>query len=517
MSEFDALCVLGVVVALVPWFVGLFEKQKHVLRSAGKRIAILCGRRSGKTVAAAAGLAEALHNACFDEAVVYAARTRDVAKRLIWGKLHKLASDNALPWTFIEGELTIRNEKGGYILVVGLDKPAEIEKLRGLKIRRFIGDEPATYAAILETLMDEILEPATADIDGDIWFVGTPGKVLAGFWYEISTNTRPDEEEEADDEEPREEWEIHHWTMFDNPFMPNARRFLDRVLRRKGWTEAHPTIQQEYFGRWVPDNDGAVYKYNPKKNDVFALPANYRADKWIHTLCVDFGISDNFAWSLLASHPRETKTYVIGNGAAPGQLISEMADVLLGIVTTHNVHELAGDPGGGGAALILEWNKRYVDRAGGLRMIAAKKTEKLANIRILSSELLSGNLLLLQPSCKELASEITVLPWANEQRVKEHPSYPNDRADSMLYAFRHHYAYLHTDTKSAPSTEPDDPSRIDAELESYQRRRRTKSWLNERAAQLQTVCSSLLAICATWARRVCASVPRSSKLTFRLQ
>ena len=455
---------------LTPWFQGLFRPQRRVLRSPARLKAILCGRRAGKTVAAAAGLADALDAAEFDEAVVYAARTRAIAKRLIWAKLHKCARDaGRKDWKFSETELTITNSKGGFVLIVGLDKPAEVEKLRGLKMRRFVGDEPATYSAVLDALYDEILEPALMDLDGDIWLMGTPGPILAGFWYEASTQ-----------QDGFEEWEPHHWTMFDNPHTPDARAYLDRVLTRKGLDESDPTIQQEYFGRWCADDRAQVYRYVAAINDHAGLPAGYDPRKWVHTVCVDFGVVDDFAWTVEASHPHREQCYFVENGAGAGLLIDQMAEIVLRLMTAYNVHFLGGDPGGGGKSLIEQWNQRYAAKAGGMLMVAVEKTEKRANIDIFNSDLRTGRLLYCMEACAELATEHTLLPWADAKRLKEHPSYPNNRADSALYTHRHHRAYLHSLPRVEPNQSrlaPDDPIRIAAEERQFQRDSDAEWWL----------------------------------------
>lgn len=461
-----------------PWLGDLFKQQRRAILSRARRKAILCGRRSGKTVTAAAKLADALDEADFDEAVVYAARTRAIARRLIWAKLHKLARDHGREsdWTFSETDLTVTNKRGGFILIVGLDKPAEIEKLRGLKIRLFVGDEPATYSSILEPLYDEILEPACADLDGEIWFVGTPGKVLAGFWYGISSGKFTRQDEDGDDESV-EDWEVHHWTMFDNPHMKNPRAFLDRVMRRKGWSEDDATVQQEYFGRWTADDSAQVYRYLPSRNDAQARPKHYDRDTWAISMAVDFGIGDSFAWSVVGAHRDERCTYTLTSGKVAGLLVDEMAEIVAKVVDEFRPDRLFGDPGGGGKALIDEWNKRWASKAGGIGMEIAPKAEKLAHIELFNTELRTGRHKFVQPDCKELTTEIELLPWHKpELRTKEHPAYPNDCADSNLYAWRGLFAYMH----EAPEKPPHpaiDPNRYDAwetqrEIEEYERQQR---------------------------------------------
>lgn len=425
-----------------PWVQELFTRQQRVIQSRARRKAIRCSRRAGKTVTAGAGLAEALEDADFDEAVVYAARTRGIAKRLIWGKLRRIARDHKRSgWEFSEAELTITNERGGFIIVVGLDKPAEIEKLRGLKIRRFVGDEPATYASLLGELYDEILEPACADLDGDIWLMGTPGPILKGFWYEASRDRR-------DDEEPSE-WELHHWTMFDNPHMKDPIGFLERVMNRKGWSKDNPVVLREYYGLWTSDDDAQVYRYMSSRNDVYAVPG-YSLEtrsQWVHTLGIDYGMVDACAWVVIASHQHQNEIFAIRAFEKTGLLPEKAADITRSLVAEFDPYVLVGDAGGLGKPYVEAYNQRHLHDATGeaksIAMIAAEKTEKRAHIELMNGDIRSGRFKLLIPDCAVLAKQMEHLPWADDRREKEHPAYDQHACDAALYAFRHHRSFMH--------------------------------------------------------------------------
>lgn len=437
-----------------PWLKDLFAQQRKAVLSKARRKAVLCGRRSGKTVTAAAKLADSLSEADFDEAVIYAARTRAIARRLIWAKLHKLARDTGKEdeWTFSETDLTVTNDKGGYILLVGMDKPAEIEKLRGLKIRLFIGDEPATYASVLEQLYDEILEPACADLDGEVWFVGTPGKVMAGFWWRCSTNQDAPVDEDGDEVEA-DKWEVHHWTMFDNPHMREPRKFLDRVMRRKGWAEDNATVQQEYFGRWCADDSASVYRYLPDRNDHAGFPESLYVygtktidfANWIFAMAVDFGTRKNFAYSVVGARRDEKVSYTFESGQTEDTLVDDMAKKVGEVVARWKPDTLDGDPGGGGSALINEWNARWAPTVK-LSMEVAEKSEKLAHIEMFNTELRTARHKFCQDQCKGLTSDMEILPWANDKREKEHPAYANHRPDSNLYSWRRLKAFFNDKT-----------------------------------------------------------------------
>lgn len=460
------LALLMASLAGPPWIGELFGRQRRVLRSGARRKAIRCSRRAGKTVTAASALAEALEEADFDEAVVYAARTRGIAKRLIWAKLRKIQREHRPAWVVSETELTVTNERGGFILVVGLDKPAEIEKLRGLKMRRFIGDEPATYSSLLEDLYDEILEPACADLDGDVWLMGTPGPILSGFWHDVSRDRRADEEPA--------EWELHHWTMFDNPHMKDPVGFLERVMKRKGWSKDNPTVLREYYGLWVSDEDAQVYRYLSTRNDVASVPG-YNLEtrsQWAHAIGVDFGMTDSCAWVVIASHKSSQDVYALRVFKRTDLRTEQAADVTRSLVNEFDPFVLVGDGGGLGKPYVAEYNARHF---AGIKMLSADKTEKRAHIELMNSDIRVGRFKLLMPECKELAQEWTDLPWANDKREREHPAYPNHASDAALYAWRHHRAFMHRPPeKPKAKARPDSDEYIEREEREFARQK-TKS------------------------------------------
>lgn len=201
LSDRELLAVLAARSAPVQKLLAsLHPKQRDVLRSKARFIAARAGRRSGKTTLNGAVLAVNLEKCGFDEVCVYVARTREIARRLIWGKLKELHREHGFAWTFNEATLEVRNARGGYIAVVGADKIQEIEKLRGLKMRVAILDEPATYAHVIEPLVRDVIEPALGDLRGKLYATGTPGIVCAGWWFEVSTGKRA-------------KWLVFHWTV----------------------------------------------------------------------------------------------------------------------------------------------------------------------------------------------------------------------------------------------------------------------------------------------------------------
>jgi hypothetical protein len=63
--------------------------------------------------------------------------------------------------------------------------------------------------------------------------------------------------------------------MFKNPHLDKPREWLDDELKLKGLPEDDPTVQRNYFGRWVRDEKAQLFQYLPGRNDfenkVFAF------------------------------------------------------------------------------------------------------------------------------------------------------------------------------------------------------------------------------------------------------
>lgn len=455
-----------------PWLRDLFLQQHDVATSTERFKAVTTSRRGGKTVMLGGLAADALDLCRHDEGVVYLARTRQIAKDLLWSKLKRLDQAHSKRWNFREQELRVDTPNGGFMVVRGAEGGApgeELDKLRGLKLRRALVDEPATYAETLGALLREVVEPALGDLRGDCIVAGTPGIVCAGTWHEISTGVRA-------------KWKRWHWTILNNPHFPDAAKYLAEVREENGWDEDNATYRREYLGEWVIDDAAQVYRYLASRNDT-AMPVRYDASRWVHVIGVDFGVNDDCAWTVMASHPHERRIYAISSFKRSGLLVDEAAAVTAQLCAAYRPLILVGDTGGLGKAYAEEWNRRHAGRGDMPGMLAAEKTEKRANIELLNTELRTQRLMLVQPGCKDLADEVTVLPWYDSDRLKEHPAYANHCADSMLYAFRHCYAYLHERPAAAvlpPNQLPLDSEARIAHEEDLFSRDRSADWWDDR-------------------------------------
>jgi hypothetical protein len=434
-----------------PWIQALHPLQREVALSSARWKAVTTARRSGKTVLDTALAADALEESDHDEATLYIARNRGVAKKLFWPKIRGLQRHYKLAWHPNETELSITTERGGILYVVGAeggDPEEEMEKLRGLKMRRVICDEPGTYAYTLRRLLKDIIEPGLGDLRGDCIVNGTPGIVCTGAWHEISTGILP-----KGDKRPAkslEKWRRWQWDIRNNPFFRDSAQYLADVLEENGWDEEEPTFQREYLGRWVVDPSAQVYRYAASRNAVTEVPG-YDVHSWVHTVGTDFGVNDSSAWAVLASHPHKRDIYVIESIARKGLLPEKAAELTRSLVNKYRPHALVGDSGGLGKPYVMAYNERF---DAGIRMEPAEKTEKRANIELINGDFTSGRLKMLMPACMDLGGQLENLPWHKEDREHEHPGYANDRADAMNYGWRAHRAFTHEEPDKASHRTP---------------------------------------------------------------
>ncbi len=66
----------------------------------------------------------------------------------------------------------------------GAQDKDEVDKWRGPKYSLCVIDEGQSMrSSILSTLIEDVLEPATLDLDGSIWMFGTPNASSSGYFY----------------------------------------------------------------------------------------------------------------------------------------------------------------------------------------------------------------------------------------------------------------------------------------------------------------------------------------------
>lgn len=397
-----------------------FPEQVAFIRDESSFKTAVCSRRSGKTVSCAADLIETATK--FSNCVcLYITLNRISGKRIIWNDLTFINRKYELGAKVNETELSLKFPNGSVIYVSGAKDKSEIEKFRGLAIKKAYIDECASFRNYIQDLIDDVIAPALFDYAGQLILIGTPGPVPVGYFYECSQS---------------EEWSHHSWTMFQNPWLTKksgmtVEELVQRELKRKGVTKDNPVIQREIYGQWVVDEDSLVFKYNTARNDFDKLPE--LTGEWFYIVGFDIGFNDADAIAVIAWNDHEKKAYLVEEYEKSQQGITELADELARVYKQYKPLKMVGDFGALGKKIGVELQKRFT-----LPVTAADKTRKLEAIEILNDALRTG-----QFKAKKnglFAQDCFKVEWDRDtlrtDQKKVSDKYHSDICDGILYGFK---------------------------------------------------------------------------------
>lgn len=448
-----------------------FDAQRPFATSRAKWVTASCSRRSGKTEGAACLAIDAMQTTEHG-VVLYITDSRVNAKRIFWSTLKRVAKETDLGAVAHEGELKLEMPNGSVCYLLGVHDKDAIDKVRGLPILLAILDE-AQLLKNLKALIEESLEPAMMDFDGRVVLCGTPGPVPVGYFWECINNP---------------EWEHFSWTVFDNPHILRKSRKtpqqqLEATLRRRGVTVEHPSIQREWFGRWVYDPNALVFSYSEKLNDYDALP-DLKAGGWEYGISGDIGWDDADALGVLAWHPSKPDLWLIHEDVMPKQTISQLGDKLKGLVQKYSPLFVVLDFGGLGKKIAEELTSRW-----DLKVEAAEKERKLEHIELLNDAMRTGTFHAKKET--RFAQDSMLVEWdkSNPEKPKISERFHSDACDMVLYGFRRALQWHHVappppaPPKNTPEWVEAQRAKINADAEAEMER---ESELLEREKQERT-------------------------------
>lgn len=441
----------------------MFDRQIKLYDDGSLWKIACCGRRAGKSEFLQHAACLDVLEAGFDEAVLIGAESQKKAKALHWHKVLRVLRLAGVPYEANRSDGIIRTPWGATIVFWGIKDEGAVDMLRGYKLKSAYFDECATYSTLLKYLTEDVVGPALEDTGGSMTLCGSPSVSRAGHWFEICDGSE------------KHKWSVHHWTLLENERFPRDRqKTWEEARKRYQHTDEkpNPTFQREYEGRFVNDTSMLVYaRYLASRNDfVGDKPPGYDVRTWHHTIAVDFGTKrDACAWGVFTSAPHSRVVWVLECFKRYGMLTDQAAKQTGELCEKYKPERLVGDLGGLGAPYGEEWNRRHAGKTAQLTepkpgdyampaMLMADKADKRAGIEFVNNELAAveapparggetactpnARLRMCQPACKELSAEILVLPYADEQRLKEHPGYENHCTDVLLYGEKAHLAYL---------------------------------------------------------------------------
>lgn len=408
-------------------------KQALFVRDPAKRKTALCGRRGGKTT----GIAGWLYGGMVEKPgtrQVYIGLSRGLARQILWdGIMAKMAKDYGLPLreSTRDGHLIIQHANGSSLWIAGCDDKREVEKFRGQAFYRVNIDEAQGFPDdVLQPLVEDAIEPALADHEGQIALTGTPSPIDVGYFHAATTGIAPG-------------WSCdHHWDVRDNPhFAARADEMLAETRARNGWTEDHPTYQREWLGKWVHDASALVYPFEREVNlwepaDEAFYGLNPNAE-WTFGLGVDLGYSEGaktLAFTLAAAQRGTGNGYLLRSYLKdrmyPGQLATYCRDLREQVnkVTGCGLRIVVDEGGLGGG-----WTEQM--QMLGVACEAAEKKDKRAYQEFVAGLIVSGQLKVNWPACADLMTEARKLPF-DPDTGKEDERFRRHCCDSMLYVVR---------------------------------------------------------------------------------
>lgn len=417
-----------------------FEKQSAFILDDSRLGGALCTRRAGKSEGAGRKMLKKAYGSP-NTPVLYLNATRDECKYVIWEPILKPLNDRlGIGGEPNETELSMRFPNGSYIRCFGVDaKPDEMKKVLGAKYGLVVIDEAAKYRIDLRKLVYEMLFPATSDLRGAIWLIGTPDDLTQGLFYDVTRQ----------DNTPRERgWSVHEWSALDNPYMASQfKEDIELLKLQKPGIQETPSFKRMFLGKWVIDTDKLVYKFNRERNYCDALPPG----DYTYHLGVDLGFDDDSAF-VVAAYRDDAKTlYLIDQHKQKGMDVTAVATRINHYRQRYPLGHIIVD--GANKQAVEEIKNRH-----GIPLAAADKAGKADFIEIMNSEFLTGAIKLVGEESKILADEYSNLIWDEKKfpKKEEHAACANHVADAALYIWRKCYNYLYTPPVKTPKKTEDE-------------------------------------------------------------
>lgn len=414
-----------------PYFDALFKQQRDFVLDPSHSKGALCTRRAGKTHTLGTYLIREAErwDAC---EVTYITLTRKNAKELMWPVLVKLNRKYRLGMKANLSDLTMTTRNGSTIFLKGAEDKAEMEKLRGHAFKLAAVDEAASFGPHIEEMVSEVLEPTLLDGNGTIVLTGTPNAACIGKFHDVTTGIDTG-------------WSVHKWTVYDNPFIPHARAWIQKnIIDKYNRTWDHPIVQREWLGKWVRSMDSLVYRFNEEKN---IFDGTHPKDAQ-YILSIDLGYNDQTVLTIGAFSESSPYYDIVDGYARSGMLTYQIAEKIQEYMKQYDFVKIKCDTGGLGKAIAEEFVERY-----GIPVEAAEKQNKKDYIEHLNSDFDRGYVRIAS-HLKECHSQFKVLQW-DEKRHKEDERYSNDWCDSVLYNWREgkHWTYEEPEPPLDPNTD----------------------------------------------------------------
>ena len=391
----------GARVARLDWNELMFGPQRDFIEDPSRLKVACCSRRAGKSH----GIALALLKAGFEHPnsyPVYINMNRASAKGIIWPALRDIDAALNLGLRFDNTHGHIHLPNGSSIMVYGAGSKREMDKMRGLAPPCICLDEAQNMGSEMLYLLTQVLLPATFDYKAPIMVTGTPSNSRHNPFYKICHN------EKIDETIGNFGWSVHHWTMDENPYIPDPEEQKAMFREAMGWNENTPAYLRELCGLWVFDTDKKIFNH---RDDMLVdrFPVE-RADDWRWLMGVDLGTKDPCAYTVGAYSRAIGACYVVESYRSPDLSTIEAGTEIERLYNRYPpFSHTVVDSGGQGAAFIKQWKSSHPH-------IPAKPVEKGKDsvdmgISLINAEIRAGKLFFVEKGCQDLLQEMDTLQW----------------------------------------------------------------------------------------------------------
>lgn len=423
-----------------------FPKQDAFVEDVNQFIAAVCTRRAGKTNALAKRFKRTMDK--YPGSLSrYIALTRDSAKDIMWPVLQEMNDVHNWGCAFLDGPLVMKSPNGARLRLYGADMKNFIRRLRGAKSPAVAVDESQEFDPdTLENLVDNILTPTIADYS-ESWLAltGTPGPIPRGPFYEITEMNAGD-------------YSVHKWSIYENPYLPNAAEFVERLKAKKKWTDLNPTYLREWQGKWVRDLDALLIRYDEEKNHFDSLPSI----SWNYILGVDIGLRDSDALAVIAWSHLTPDIYLVEEKITAGQDITLLTNTIIEFMSRYSFQKIVMDTGGLGAKIAEELRRRK-----GIPIHAADKKRKMENVAFMNESLRLGHFKAHKDSRFAKDAQQVQVDWdkSTPDKLVVKAGFHSDIIDATLYPFKEARTYLNE--YKAPLPKKGTPERGEIESERF--------------------------------------------------
>jgi hypothetical protein len=323
-------------------------------------------------------------------------------------------------------------------------------------------DEASKFRpAVLDYLIEAVIEPALMDKSGALIMTGTPTTNASGTFYKATSDGIPG-------------WRQFFWIAEQNPHM--AAQWAAAVAKKRKENpriDENAEFRREYFGEWVLDSSDLVYQVDEALNVVDIAPPIEDGGWAGFVIGCDIGWQDATAMSVLGWRRGKPDIWVLESHKARRLLPDKIAERLRDLQSRYPNAPIVVDTGhaskaqtesmGGGLGqrtVAQELGYRY-----GIATFPTEKADKPTWIKTYNADLVAGRVHIVRGKNVDLLAEYRQLAWQQvslsgrtdsgetQSTSKEQPGMPNDAADSVLYAYRFCFGHLERSAEFATKTE----------------------------------------------------------------